>query len=147
MESGQIVGKNRMLITLITTACAPATRARATSLASLVAIPAEDGTVAARFEGHGGWLTAAGTDHRCTLRRSRTVATTATRTLIVFLCHPARFAPLWGRVAALLEKRLIRSGEGKVLPTIAASELNIAGHGSPRAECTANCTIFDRRIE
>jgi hypothetical protein len=146
MESGQIVGKNRMLMTLITTACAPATCARATTFASLIAIPAEDGTVAARFEGHGGWLTAAGTDHRCTLRRSRTVAT-ATRTLIVLLRHTARLAPFRGRVAALLEKRLISSGEGKVLPTIAASELNIAGHGSPRAECTANCTIFDRRIQ
>jgi hypothetical protein len=66
--------------------------------------------------------------------------------LIVFLCHTARLATLGSRVTAFLEERLIGSGEGKILPAIAASKLNISGHGSPRADCTAHFIIFRVRI-
>ncbi|MGA9462424.1 MAG: hypothetical protein WBV28_06515 [Terracidiphilus sp.] len=49
--------------------------------------------------------------------------------MIVFLCHTARLAAFWGRITAFLKERLICSGEGKILPAIAARELNISGHG------------------
>ena len=92
----------------------------AASFTCLVAIPAKYGTVASWFKGHCGWLTAAGTDHGCSLCRSRTVAGTSTA-LVVLLCHSARLATLRRRVTAFLKERLISSGEGKILPTIAAS--------------------------
>src|SRR5580692_5451143 len=102
------------------TARASAAGASATALARLIAIPAKHRTVASWFKGHCCRLTAAGTDHRRSLCRSRTVAGTSP-TLVVLLCHAAGLAPLGGRVAAFLEERLISSGEGKVLPAIAAS--------------------------
>jgi hypothetical protein len=37
---------------------------------------------------------------------------------------------------------LIGSGEGEILPAIAASKLNISGHGCPRGDCTAQCAVF-----
>jgi hypothetical protein len=94
--------------------------ASAAALARLVAIPAKHRPVAAWFKWNCCRLTAAGTDHRRSLCRSRTVAGTSP-TLVVLLCHTARLAPLGGRVAAFLKERLISSGEGKVLPAIAAS--------------------------
>ena len=129
-------------------ATASATRASAggaIALAGLVTIAAIHRTITAWFERHGCWLTAAGTDHGCSLCRSRTVAGTST-SLVVLLCHTARLATLWSRVTAFLKERLISSGEGKILPAIAASELYVAGHGSPRADCTAHCIIFRIRI-
>jgi hypothetical protein len=59
---------------------------------------------------------------------SRTV-TGASPTLFALLCLTARLAALGGRITAFLEKRLIRSGERKVLSTITARKLNISGHG------------------
>src|SRR5579863_8010335 len=106
---------------LIATASAASTCAcGSTAFTGLVAIPAKHRTVATRFKWYGGWLTAAGTDHGCSLCRSRTVAGTSS-TLVVLLCHAARFATLRCGVAAFLEERLISSGEGKILPAIAAS--------------------------
>jgi hypothetical protein len=133
---------------LVTSARASSAAATATAaFTCLVAIAAEDRAIPAGFKRYGSRLPAPGTDHRSPLRRSRTVAATAPTPLVVFLCHTARLATLRGRVAALLEERLISSGEGKILSAIAASKLNVAGHGSPRAECTANCIIFDKRIQ
>jgi hypothetical protein len=51
--------------------------------------------------------------------------------LFALLCLTARLAALGGRITAFLKERLIRSGERKILSTITARELNIAGHGSP----------------
>ena len=60
------------------------------------------------------------------MRGSRTIATTST--LVVLLCLAAGFAAFGGREAALRKERLIRSCEGKILPTIAARELQVSGH-------------------
>jgi hypothetical protein len=51
--------------------------------------------------------------------------------LFALLCLTARLAALGGTVTAFLKERLIRSGKREILTTIAARELNIAGHGSP----------------
>ena len=51
--------------------------------------------------------------------------------LCALFCLTAGLAPLWNRVTAFLEKRLIGSAEGKILPTVAASNLHISGHSSP----------------
>jgi hypothetical protein len=51
--------------------------------------------------------------------------------LLVFLCLPTRLATLWGRVTTFLKERLISSGEGKMLPAIAACNLLVSGHKSP----------------
>jgi hypothetical protein len=58
--------------------------------------------------------------------------------LVVLLCLTATLATLWGRITTFLKERLISSGEGKVLPAIAARKLNISGHGSPRGDCTVH---------
>ena len=113
---------------------AAATTATAAALARLVAIPAEDRAIATRFKRHCCRLTATRTNHRCSLCRSRTVAGAP---LIVLLCLTAILATLWGRITTFLKERLISSGEGEVLPAIAARKLNISGHGSPRGNCTA----------
>ena len=105
----------------------------AAALARLVAIPAKDRAVATRFKRHCCRLAATRTNHRCTLCRSRTVAGPP---LIVLLCLTAILATLWGRITTFLKERLISSGEGEVLPAIAARKLNISGHGSPRGDCT-----------
>jgi hypothetical protein len=54
--------------------------------------------------------------------------------LVVFLCLAARLATLWGRITTFLKERLISSGEGKVLPAIAARNLHVSGHSSPWGE-------------
>jgi hypothetical protein len=59
----------------------------------------------------------------------------------VFVFLTASLATLRGRITAFLEERLISSGEGKVLPAIAARKLNISGHGSPRGDCTVQSVI------
>ena len=119
-------GRTGPLESLVTAASARASAASAASaaaaaaLARLVAIPAKHRAVATRFKGHCCRLTAAGTDHRRSCGWCRTVAG-ASPTLVILLCHTARLAPLGGRVAAFLKERLISSGEGEILPAIAAS--------------------------
>jgi hypothetical protein len=54
--------------------------------------------------------------------------------LLVFLCRAARLATLWGRITTFLKERLISSGEGEILPAIAARNLHISGHRSPWGE-------------
>jgi len=117
-------------------ASAGTSAATAAALARRVAIPAKDRAVATRFKRHCCRLAATGTYHRCTLCRSRTVAGPP---LIVLLCLTATLATFWGRITTFLKERLISSGEGEVLPAIAARKLNISGHGSPRGNCTAQC--------
>jgi hypothetical protein len=101
----------------------PAATARASAptaaaaFARLVAVPAKHRPVSTRLERHCCGLAATGTNHRCSLCWSRTVAGAP---LIVLLCLTAILATLRGRVAAFLKERLIRSGEGKILPAIAA---------------------------
>jgi len=119
------------------------TAAAAAALARLIAIPAEYRTIATRFKRHCCRLTASRTNHRCTLCRSRTVAGPP---LIVLLCLSAILATFWGRITTFLKERLISSGEGEVLPAIAARKLHISGHGSPRANCTAQCAICVQRL-
>ena len=116
---------------LVARACAGAASSAA-SFAGLVTVPAEDGAIAARLEGYGGGLAASRADDGRALGRSGTITCTAASLLVVLLCQAAGLAPFRGGEAALLEERLIRSGEGKVLPAVAARELNIAGHVSPR---------------
>ena len=115
----------------------------AAALAGLVAIPAKDRAIATWFERHCCRLAATRANHRCTLCRSRTVAGTP---LVVLLCLTAILATLWGRVTAFLKERLISSGEGEVLPAIAARKLNISGHGSPRGDCTAQFVFCTQGI-
>ncbi len=113
------------------------------AFAGLVAVPAEDGTIATRFKRHCCRLAATRTNHRCTLCRSRTVAGPP---LIVLLCLTAILATLWGRITTFLKERLISSGEGKVLPAIAARKLNISGHGSPRGDCTGQSVLCAQQL-
>ena len=109
-------------------AAAPSSAAAA--FTSLVAVPAKHRAIAAWFKRYSRWLAAAGADHRCSMGWSRTI-TGASPTLFALLCLTARLAALGGRITAFLEERLIRSGERKILSTITARKLNIAGHGSP----------------
>jgi len=120
------------------TARASAAWSAATAFARLIAIPAKHRPVATRLKRHCCRLSATRANHRCSLCWSRTVAGAP---LIVFLCHTASFATLRGRVTAFLKERLISSGEGEVLPAIAARKLNISGHGSPRGDCTEQTLI------
>ncbi len=94
-------------------AAAPA----AAAFARRVAVAAIDRAIPARLEGHRRGLPACRTNDGSSLGRSGTV--TRSR-LIVFLGLSARFAAFGRRVPALLEKRLIGSGEGEILPTVAA---------------------------
>jgi hypothetical protein len=129
-EVEQIGGTHGSVSGLLLNPCAaahvstPATRA----LARHVAIPAKHRAIASRFEGYSSRLSTARTDHRSALTRSRTIAGSP---LIIFLCHAARFATFGCRITAFLEERLIGSGEGKFLSTIAALQLHISGHGTP----------------
>jgi hypothetical protein len=52
--------------------------------------------------------------------------------LVGLLCLAARFATLWGRVSAFLKELLIGSAEAKILPAVAARNLHISGHKTPR---------------
>jgi hypothetical protein len=121
---------------------AAATRTAATTttaaLACLVAVPAKDRAITTRFKRHCCRLAATRTYHRCSLRWGRTVAGAS---LIVLLCLTAILTTLRGRVTAFLKERLISGGKTEVLPAIAARKLYISGHGSPRGNCTADCTI------
>jgi hypothetical protein len=100
----------------------------AASFASLVTVPAEHRSVASRFKRHRSRLATPRADYGCTLRRSGTKAGTP---LARLLCHTACLAALGGRVTAFLEKCLIGSCKDEILSTIATSELNVFGHGSP----------------
>ena len=113
--------------------------AAAAALARLVAIPAVDRAVATRLKRHCCRLAATRTNHRSSLCRARTVAG-APR--IVLLCLTAVLATFWGRITTFLKERLIGSGEGELLPAIAASKLNISGHVSPRGNCTAQSAFY-----
>ena len=128
---------------LETAAAARTAAAGAAALARLIAIPAEDGAIATRFKGHCCRLSATRTNHRCSLCRSRTVAGAP---LVVLLCLTAILATLWGRITAFLEERLISSGEGEILPAIAARKLNISGHVGPRGDCTAQFVFCAQTI-
>ena len=122
----------------LTTAAARTSAAAAAAFARLVAVPAKHRAITARLKRHCCRLTASRTNHRCSLCRSRTVAGSP---LIVLLCLTACLTTLWGRVTAFLEERLISGGKAEVLPAIAARKLYISGHGSPRGNCTADCTF------
>ena len=104
--------------------------AAAASFTCLVAVPAKHRAVAAWFKRNSRWLAAAGADYRCAMGRCRTIPG-ASPTLFALLCLTARLAALGGRITALLKERLISSCERKILSTITARKLNIAGHGSP----------------
>jgi len=136
-------GSNR-LEPLVATAALRAATTTATTLAGRVAVPAENRTIATRLEWHCCRLAATRANYRCTLCRSRTVA--GTPPLIVLFCLTAVLATLWGRITAFLKERLISSGEKEILSTIAASKLNISGHGSPRGDCTAQVGLFAQGI-
>ncbi len=112
----------------------------AAAFARLVAIPAKHRAIATRLKRYGCRLATSRTNHRSTLRWSRTV-TGAPATLIVLLCLTASLATLWGRITTFLKERLIRSGESEVLPAVTARKLHISGHGSPRGDCTAQSEL------
>jgi hypothetical protein len=115
-----MLGKGIGSLEVLEAAAAARTSAATTTAAAfarLVAIPAKDRAITTRLKRHCCRLAATRTNHRCSLCWSRTVAGAP---LIVFLCLTAILATLWGRVTAFLEERLISSGEGKVLPAIAA---------------------------
>ena len=94
-----------------------AATATTAALARLVAVPAKDRAIAARLKRNCCRLAATRTNHRCSLCWSRTVAGAP---LIVLLCLTAILATFRGRITTFLKERLIRSGEGEVLPAIAA---------------------------
>jgi hypothetical protein len=109
---------NRIRDSLLATAGARASAATATAaLASLVAVPAKHRSIATRLKRHCCRLAATRTNHRCSLCWSRTVAGAP---LVLLFCLTAILATLRGRITTFLKERLIRSGEGKVLPAIAA---------------------------
>jgi hypothetical protein len=105
-------------------------RAAAGTFTGLVAVPAKYRSVASWLKRNSRGLSAAGANHRCAMGRCRTIPG-ASPTLFALLCLTARLAALGGRITAFLKERLIRSGERKILSTITARKLNIAGHGSP----------------
>jgi hypothetical protein len=112
----------------------------AAPLARLVAVPAKHRAVATRLKRYSCGLATTRTNHRCTLRWSRTVPGAPT-TLIVLLCLTASLTTLWGRITTFLKERLIRSGEGEVLPAVTTRKLHISGHGSPRRDCIAQSRV------
>jgi hypothetical protein len=93
-----------------------------------ITVAAKYGSIATRFKRNRCGLATAGADDRCSMGRCRTI-TGASPTLFALLCLTARLAALGGRITAFLEKRLIRSGERKILSTVTARKLNISGHG------------------
>ncbi len=99
------------------------------ALARRVAIAAINRAIATRLKRHGRRLATTRTNHRCSLRRSRTVAGSP---LIGLFCLTARLTTLWCRVTAFLKKLLIGRAEGKFLPTVAARNLHVSGHKTPR---------------
>jgi len=107
--------------TLVTAAAARSPGACAAACAAaftrLVAVPAKHRPIATRLKRHCCRLAATRTNHRCSCGRSRTVAGAP---LVLLLCLTAILATLRGRITTFLEERLICSGEGKVLPAIAA---------------------------
>jgi len=105
------------LVTAAATGSASASAATTRAFARLVAVPAKHRTIAARLERHSCRLAATRTNHRCSCGRSRTVAGAP---LVLLLCLTASLATLRGRITTFLEERLISSGEGEVLPAIAA---------------------------
>ena len=113
----------------------------AAAFACLIAVAAKHRAIAARFKWNSGWLAAAGADYRCSMGWCRTI-TGASPTLFALLCLTARLAALGGRITAFLKKRLICSGERKILSTVTARKLNISGHGSPRGDCTCELVKF-----
>ncbi len=125
-------GSKQRLASAISEAAATA----AASFACLVTVAAKDRAVATRFKRYGCGLATTRTNHRCTLRWSRTV-TGAPTTLIVLLCLTASLTALWCRIATFLKERLIRSGKSKVLSAVTTRKLHISGHGSPRRDCIA----------
>jgi hypothetical protein len=120
--------------------------ATAAAFARLVAVAAKHRTVTAGLEGDCGGLAATRTNHRSSLGRSGTVPASATpAALIVLLGLAAGLAALRSRITAFLKKCLIGSGEGKILPAIAACELNISSHGLPRVEIVRHKSTFSRK--
>jgi hypothetical protein len=89
----------------------------AAALARRVAVAAIHRAIAAGLKRHRRRLSACRTNDGSSLGGSGTVTRT---TLIVFLGLPARLAAFRRRVTAFLKERLIGSGEGEVLPTVAA---------------------------
>ena len=126
--------------TSVASAAARCAGASSTAFPSLVAIPAIDRAVAARLKRYSRGLATTRTNHRRSLSRSRTV--TGTPSLIVLFGLTTRLATFRCRITAFLKERLICSGEGKVLPAVAASELNISGHGVPRVEIVRHKLSF-----
>jgi hypothetical protein len=120
----------------------------------LIAGLAEDGTIAPRFEGDSGLLTAPRADYRCSLRCVRPISTTATTavataatTLVVILFRlTARLAPLWRGITAFTEEGLIGCCKGEILSAIAASELQVPSHikllGYSRSRLESSCACF-----
>jgi hypothetical protein len=109
---------NRILESLLATSGAHTSAATAAAaFASLVAVPAKHRAIATRLKRHCCRLAATRTNHRCSLCWSRTVAGAP---LILLLCLTAILATLRGRITTFLKERLISSGEGEVLPAIAA---------------------------
>jgi len=132
--------QDRVTRFLVTAARARCACARSAAFPSRIAIPAIDRAIASRLKRHGRGLAAAGTDDRRSLSRSRTV--TGTPSLVVLFGLTTRLTALRCRKTAFLKKRLICSGEGEVLPAVAASELNISGHGVPRVEIVRHFRAF-----
>jgi hypothetical protein len=91
----------------------------------LVAVAAVDGAIAARLEGNGGLLSAAGANDGCAARFCALVASASASPtcLLVLLRLAARFAALGRRVSALLEERLIFASKRKFLSAVATGEL------------------------
>jgi hypothetical protein len=67
------------------------------------------------------------------------ITTTSAALLVTLFRHTAGLAALWSGKTAFLEKCLISSCESKILSAVAASELNIAGHGAP---LTVFCQLY-----
>jgi hypothetical protein len=116
--------------------------AAARALTGCVAVTAEHWSVSARLEWNCRRLSAPGTDDRSSMRCLRVGAISSASALVTLFRHATGFAAFWCRKTAFLEKLLICCGEGKFLSAVAASKLNIAGHGAPRKDVLRTIPLF-----
>jgi len=142
VQTGRRFAFNRLSSSLARARLAPASSAPC-AFARRIAVPAINRAIPTRLKRNGGRLATTRTNHRSSLRRSRTVAGSS---LVGLLCLAARLTALWCRVTAFLKELLIGRTEGKLLPTVAACNLHISGHMTPCVGLYSPICIFFARI-
>ncbi len=141
-QTGRRFAFNPLPSSLVRARLSPASPAPG-AFARRIAVPAINRAITTRLKRNGGRLATTRTNHRSSLRRSRTVAGSS---LVGLLCLAARLTALWCRVTAFLKELLIGRTEGKLLPTVAACNLHISGHMTPCVGLYSPICIFFARI-